>query len=128
MQRGTNRTVGRRFGLGSCQGAGCKRSTAVYIRSVSGSSEKNGGTYVVPSTVRSDIGLDEFSHVLYSHPFVDTRGRNHTVPISSLPQEHCNAAVTHVRSQAAAIRKTTSEYLKGELLRGEQLANGDPQW
>ncbi|CAN0019122.1 unnamed protein product, partial [Scytosiphon promiscuus] len=43
-------------------------------------------------------------------------------------QDHCNAAVTHVRSQAAAIRKTTSEYLKGELLRGERLSNGDPKW
>eukprot|EP00752_Nemacystus_decipiens_P010117 g9018.t1 len=42
--------------------------------------------------------------------------------------EHCNSAVTNVRSQAAAIRKTTSEYLKGELLRGEGLANGDPKW
>ncbi|CAN0184778.1 unnamed protein product [Ectocarpus sp. 6 AP-2014] len=42
--------------------------------------------------------------------------------------EHCNAAVTHVRSKAAAIRKTTSEYLKGELLRGERLTNGDPKW
>lgn len=43
-------------------------------------------------------------------------------------QDHCNTAVTHVRSQAAAIRKTTSEYLKGELLRGERLTNGDPKW
>lgn len=51
-----------------------------------------------------------------------------TAVFDVLLQEHCNSAVTNVRSQAAAIRKTTSEYLKGELLRGEGLANGDPKW
>lgn len=47
---------------------------------------------------------------------------------SYLFQEHCQTAVTHARSQAAAVRKTTSEYIKGELLRGERLTNGDPKW
>ncbi|CAM9355291.1 unnamed protein product, partial [Choristocarpus tenellus] len=43
-------------------------------------------------------------------------------------QDQCRTAVTNVRSQAAAIRKTTSEYLKEELLKGELLVNGDPKW
>lgn len=45
-----------------------------------------------------------------------------------LPQDHCQAAVTHVRSQTMAVRKTTEEYLRQELLRGEYLTNGDPKW
>ncbi|CAM9298775.1 unnamed protein product, partial [Sphacelaria rigidula] len=43
-------------------------------------------------------------------------------------QEHCQTAVTQVRSQAIAVRKTAAEYLKGELLRGERQTNGDPKW
>lgn len=46
----------------------------------------------------------------------------------STVQEDCQAAVTHVRSQTVAVRKTAAEYLKGDLLRGERQTNGDPKW